>query len=469
MAGKQQKLIVLLAFLSLGNGVSASASRSLLSRMVAPIKAFTSTHPRLTKTAKIAAITGGALWLLDRIINRPVHIPQGPIYFDNDQAAGPAGQVQEKEQKRETAYLFAHGLGGDCEHVNGHLDHGVVYINRYGDPCKRFWNSGNGEESQGLYSSCCAVNFPDARRNEDGTYKEAFHENLVFLRQFKRSSIGQDSDIECFKRVYDQYLTRGGKNKNIVLYGASRGASTIINFMARSRLNSVKALVLESPLDSVHNHVGEILGKWKYVPGLHWFGHHFIVPCLYRKYNPRGVQPLDVVDKIQPDVPVLFVCSKTELFYPETIRLYKKLARARHAQGQNNVHLLVLESGEHCGLLYDHHCGGLYCGVVRAFYDAYGIERNTSAAQDWVEGCVRELYYAKRARYRAVEAIPNSTPPSDCSAKWKEYNEADAQCRKREEDLERAKERRAKEPEENRLGAEFFATTSQPDPDTLPF
>jgi alpha-beta hydrolase superfamily lysophospholipase len=167
----------------------------------------------------------------------------------------------------------------------------------------------------------------------------------------------------------------GGKDKNIVLYGASRGASVIVNFMARSQLNSVKALVLESPLDSVQNHVGEILGKLNYVPCLNWFCHHFIVPGVYRKYNPRGVQPLDVVDKIQSDVPVLFVCSKTEFFYPATVRLYKKLARARRAQGQNNVHLLVLESGEHCGLLYDRHCGELYRDVVYAFYDKYGLKK----------------------------------------------------------------------------------------------
>jgi WD40 repeat protein len=57
---QQKKLILFLTFLSCGNSLSASASRSFISRAIAPIKAFTSTHPRLTKTVGVGAAVVGA-------------------------------------------------------------------------------------------------------------------------------------------------------------------------------------------------------------------------------------------------------------------------------------------------------------------------------------------------------------------------------------------------------------------------
>lgn len=59
---KQQKCIFLLALLSVGNGLfaSASVSRSFLSRAIAPIKSFVASHPRLAKTAGIGAALVGA-------------------------------------------------------------------------------------------------------------------------------------------------------------------------------------------------------------------------------------------------------------------------------------------------------------------------------------------------------------------------------------------------------------------------
>lgn len=437
-------------------------------------------HPRLTKVATIATATCGLLLLLDRLINRPVVVPQLPIYFDADKTTVPAGPVQ-RDVKRETAFLFAHGWGGDCEHVNDHLNSHVVFINGdhklrepYGVSDKNFKNKGEGQPV-GLDCSCCAVNFPDAHRNTDGDLSGSaitFNNCFVFRRQLARSCIGQDGDVQCLWETYQEYLQKGGANKNVVLCGASRGAAAIINFMARSKLNAVKALVLESPFDSVSNVLRDVfLGRLAWIPGLHWFCHQFLAKALCRDYEPRGVQPIDVVDKIQDDIPVLFVCSKTEPYYHATIRLYKKLAKKRREQGKDNVHLLVLEHGNHCLLLF-HRDGGLYRGVVHAFYDKYQLERNTLATQELIEEYALKYFEANKvvSDRKAAKVYQNvmRNLTVDESHQWAEYNKA-----KKERDeiaiaADLAEKRFAEEQKEDQLGREFFATKSRPDPATLP-
>lgn len=357
-------LLLGMLFVSPGQACAASISNAWYSPITKGVcicassyKSWRMVHPRLAKTAEITAVMCGVLWTLDRIINRPVHIPQVPVYFDRDQAVGAAHQPQEKDQKRETAFLFAHGLGGDEEQMDFYSSAELV-----------------ANTTRSLASSCYAPHFDDQ-----------------FFGISFRSSLGQDGDIACLAGAYQAWAVDnkgGGHGKNIVLCGVSRGASAIINFMARAQCKQVKALVLESPFDTVNSVVDGILGRLTWIPGLSWLGRRLIIKGVNPAYNPQGVQPIEVVDKIQQDVPILLVCSKEDRLIPcvATVRLYKKLKR----QGRQNVYLLICKSGPHANIL--NHADALrYRNVTHAFYQRYGLWHIPAYAhagqQDFHDNC----------------------------------------------------------------------------------
>lgn len=151
-----------------------------------------------------------------------------------------------------------------------------------------------------------------------------------------QSSLAQDNEIERLAQVSSSYL----KDKKNVLVGVSCGASTIINFVGRYNPSNVLALVLESPFDCVENIAKSLIHRCKmhWIPGLSTKSSG-ITAFLFCKYNPKGIRPIESIEKIEGDKPILIVCCVPDMVVPvwSSINLYI----SRYNQGNKNTYLLV--------------------------------------------------------------------------------------------------------------------------------
>ena len=190
--------------------------------------------------------------------------------------------------------------------------------------------------------------------------------------KFEQTTFGQQNDIDRLSQV----LAQINKN-NIVGFGVSRGAVVLINLMGAKDPESKKlgALVLESPFAHVKSVVGNIIKKIPLVNKLSSLktATHNASSALFPQYKPDGIQPIDFIDKIDPNIPIIIIHSKTDKLIPinESRELYIK----RKKSGCDNVYLVELDSGAHANTLWADD-GKKFQNTVHAFYKKHGLPCN---------------------------------------------------------------------------------------------
>lgn len=194
------------------------------------------------------------------------------------------------------------------------------------------------------------------------------------------TSLAQENEIACLSRAYDEITVESqGENQNIVFFGVSRGASTIINFIGSNNQIKVDAVILESPFDSVESIVENKIKQMRlnWMPGIKKIGYH-IMSFIFAKHKREGMRPIDMVSKIQRDIPILIVCSQQDPLVPasSSIRLYRALIQAGH----NHTYLLVTKEGRHAKIISDAD-DTTYKKVVHAFYKKYNLPHDNRYAQ----------------------------------------------------------------------------------------
>ncbi len=194
-------------------------------------------------------------------------------------------------------------------------------------------------------------------------------------------NIGQDLDIDIYSKQYDQCCSKN-EQKEIVLYGTSRGAATVFNFIATEYKNKsdkrVKAIVLEGCFDAVRN-VTTFETLIRLLP----------------RYKRYGKAPIDLVDDFvtvcnENGIAVLAVTSEIDTIVPykNTMRLCDALLE----KGLKDFYVLKLENSGH----RDYTCDNgedmqRYQKVVHAFYKKFNLPHNPMlafAGQQELELCV---------------------------------------------------------------------------------
>lgn len=209
------------------------------------------------------------------------------------------------------------------------------------------------------------------------------------LTQPQAANLGQDIDIEVLKTAYLQAVSQGYR---VILYGLSRGAATIINFLGIYDVDNVVAALVESPFftvkDVVHNQLRSYYLHW--IPGLATLG-SLVTALLHRNYNPYGIHPGYVVTKIQSTIPLLFICSEQDRLVPAatTIALHQK----RKAAGCSNTHLIVLKRGAH-GIMLKGEAAHIYRAGVHAFLRNYRLPYNANFFSAAKRACFRSTPHA---------------------------------------------------------------------------
>jgi len=185
------------------------------------------------------------------------------------------------------------------------------------------------------------------------------------------SSLGQERD---YSRLHAEIQLNP---QGVILCGVSRGGATILNELGVNHPKNVVAAVVESPFDSVRSVSDNVIGRAGWIPGAGWIVHKLLPYVFYSGYNPNGVQPIDVVDKISQDIPILIVCSKQDklIHYSSSVNLYRKLV----SSGHKKTYLLVTEHGEHANILQGRD-REQYRNIVHAFYREHNLAHNAAWA-----------------------------------------------------------------------------------------
>ncbi len=245
-----------------------------------------------------------------------------------------------ENESAKTAYLFSHGLGGCKRQAHPYTRYQII-----DDPYFSF------------------------------NYLDALHEDQSY------ATFGQEDDIACIRGAYNSICnTVSETNKmNIVLVGVSRGASTVLTFTAKHKPSCVKALIVESPFDSIDTVLELKVKHWRLtsVPFVKTISRKTFSK-IFPKYKHNGIKPINVVADIPKDLPILIVCSKKDALVPwySSARLYVKLLETEHP----NVHLLVLDRGKHATMIFEDE-GEIYQTVTHAFYKHYGLAHDDEMAQ----------------------------------------------------------------------------------------
>lgn len=228
--------------------------------------------------------------------------------------------------KTRPTYIFAHGLADTLKQARNYV--GVLF--ERGDTVVTF-------------------DFPDATRQ--------------FWRvNFAESALGQKDDIDRLASIVIDRLELNPREKFIGI-GVSRGGATWLSFMGIHGSDAVKALVVESPPDSMASAAGEF---------------HGFLPIAFWKYDPKGIQPREYLHNIPRNLPILIICTKDDyrVPYSSTVEIYKILRETGH----NKVHILVFESGNHAKFVLGDH-RSTYRNVAHAFYKKYGFPYDKKAAR----------------------------------------------------------------------------------------
>jgi len=201
---------------------------------------------------------------------------------------------------------------------------------------------------------------------------------IDYTLKLGRANVAQFNDIKALRKEYCRHIKKY-PDTDIVLYGDSRGAATIFNFIAQYELVHVKAAVLEGCFDTIQHCIKHFLYSDKehraekrlYKIFLHMMGN----------YNKKGPFPRDYAETIDDKIPLLLVTSLKDGVVPPqcSLYLYKRLKE----YGHKKVHVLVLKNAGHSGYML----GGsvdkkTYEAVVHAFYQKYGLPYNSIKAAE---------------------------------------------------------------------------------------
>lgn len=221
------------------------------------------------------------------------------------------------------------------------------------------------------------------------------------VKDIKDASLAQTKDLACLSQAMEEVsvLREKNKNKKTLGIGYSRGAAALLNGVACAQedktlcsIANFDALILIAPFACVEwvvrQRVNKNLGFENdnffsrfMARTLHYMG---IVNVWYAKsYDRSGVQPIDVVDTIPFDIPILLVTSlEDEVCSTNGVRmLYVTLK----AQGRDNVYLLEVPKGGHCEYFSRQENVDLMRPVFSAFYEKYGFENG------WMAPCAKDL------------------------------------------------------------------------------
>ncbi len=253
--------------------------------------------------------------------------------------------ISNRNHAQDMYYLFSHGLADS---------HKQAF---------RYTESTNRQRPYIIKKPLITFDYPDVSSS-------------IFRLNRLKTSLAQDNEIACLAQHFFSKINQ----EQAILVGVSRGASALINFMGLFNPENVCALILESPFDAVESIVTRLAHETKFgcMPGIKKYGLN-LMSFLFCQYKPEGIRPIDQIDSIKKDLPILIVCSLEDKLVPawSSMNLYLALRESGH----HNTYLLIVPEGKHAKLIHHNRFGCLYQQVAHAFYCKHGLPHDAYVAQ----------------------------------------------------------------------------------------
>lgn len=196
---------------------------------------------------------------------------------------------------------------------------------------------------------------------------------------FPWTSLGQENEISALKEIVEKTQLEHPES-NIILAGLSRGAVTIINYLALYKPKGIAAVVLESPFPSMR-HVAQhvIASSWlQHIPFIYDVCPH-LISCFFWKYSNNGAHPIDLITSIDCNIPMLLISQENDYLVPS--RLTQLLVDKLLVSGHKRIHHLKLTRGNH-GKYIQGEEGLKMQRVSQAFFYYYGLPCDLKSARE---------------------------------------------------------------------------------------
>lgn len=203
-------------------------------------------------------------------------------------------------------------------------------------------------------------------------YADCWHGTLRV--NYTQTSLGQENEIERLGQVYNQNCT----NCKTVIFGISRGTAPALG-LAATNPESLGGLILESPYASLDDAVAAKLRQlWlSWIPGSQWAGMR-IASFIFGKYKTNGPRPIDTVNYIKKDLPILIFGIEGDGTVPvqSSVDVYYALKNSGH----HNTYLYIFPAGPiHARMIKDQGYIPTLQQLFHAFYKKHGFPHNA----DW--------------------------------------------------------------------------------------
>lgn len=264
------------------------------------------------------------------------------LLFSLEITAEVAELVEINIQESPYIFIFCHGFGADC--TQAYL-YGIDDNNPIIPDSIITFDFADSE----ITDYCCFCGFPNR----------------------EHACIAQTKDLSTLHEIIEQ-VRKNYPERKIILYGVSRGASTIINYLGSKQFTpfeKIAAAILESPFSHVKNVIKNITSPLGLIPcctTLNYAGFR----CLFPNHKSEGQHPVELVMDTPNNIPVTFIASKKDrlISYKDTLKLYATMFFNEHPQAS----FLLLDHGAHAKILYDKD-GNKYKYFIQEFYKQYQL------------------------------------------------------------------------------------------------
>jgi pimeloyl-ACP methyl ester carboxylesterase len=193
----------------------------------------------------------------------------------------------------------------------------------------------------------------------------------LFGKHVNRSKMymAQSPDINSLHKFIE---LKCKPDNEIILYGCSRGAATILNYLQARDNQDIKAVVLDACPASMHEAIQPTLIKYGINPSKALSIFTTLFPK-YPKVNP--ITPLGSIKNIKnKNLPILLIHSLDDTVVPfeHGLMLYQEFIN----NGFQNVHFVSIPSGKHSFLLQGTKSKEPYLRAVHSFYKKYNLPFN---------------------------------------------------------------------------------------------
>lgn len=208
--------------------------------------------------------------------------------------------------------------------------------------------------------------------------------------------MGQEND----NKVLIETINTVPEGAKIILFGCSRGASTIIKSVSEHNPHNIAAIVLDAGPADMPGTINPMLAKL----GIHQSYNQTIFSTLFPAYPKGAVTPLQCIKNIKNKaLPILLIHSKNDSKVPycHSLKLYKTFKD----NGFQHVHLLTIPEGRHAFLLQESQVKDAYLAGVHSFYKAHNLPYDSQYAHDAMDQYEPAIVDVERSIYESEDLL----------------------------------------------------------------